>query len=66
MEKIEGTVKSKNGILYIVKWDSETKEAWFRRAHHEEAWLQSCTDVHSIEAAVTCTQRYLDGQPNLY
>lgn len=66
MEKIAGTVRSKNGILYTVKWDSETKYAWFRKTNYEEAWTQSCTDVTSVEGAITCTQEYIDGQPNLY
>lgn len=66
MEQIAGKIRSKKtGIVYSVKWEPATRYAWFRKTELE-GWTLAYTDVLSVEDAVTCAQRYIDGQAEVY
>jgi hypothetical protein len=66
MKQNVGTIRSKStGIIYTVQWDSEARHAWFRK-NGDSAWTLACEDVQSATDAVSCAQRYIDGQPELY
>jgi hypothetical protein len=65
MERIVGTITSKKtDIVYYVKWDDEIKYSWFSK--DKQVWSLACKEVYSAEDAVSCAQRYIDGQPYLY
>jgi predicted NUDIX family NTP pyrophosphohydrolase len=65
MERIVGSITSKTtGIIYSVRWDNQTKESWISKDN--QIWSIACTEVLSANDAVTCAQRYIDGQPYLY
>lgn len=65
MEKIVGSVISKStGKSYAVKWISDDKTAWIKP--EGPGWLQVCNDVKFASDAVSCAQRYIDGQPDLF
>jgi hypothetical protein len=65
MERIVGSITSKtSGIIYSVRWDNQTKESWINR--DSQIWSIAFIVVLSGDDAVTCAQRYIDGQPYLY
>lgn len=65
MDNIVGTIKSKKtGIVYFVKWDINDQYSWISENRH--TWTLVCTDVRNAIDAVSCAQRYIDGQPDLF
>jgi len=65
MEKIVGSITSKTtGKSYQVKWNSSLYESWILKAPY--TWMLVCKDVRNENAALNCTQRYIDSQPDMF
>jgi len=64
MKKIVGQVISKStGIVYSVKWNVDSHESWIQS---KGFWQQVCTEVRSAEDAISCAQRFIDGQSDIF
>ncbi len=65
MEKIVGNIVSKlTKKRYPVRWDSETREAAISRL--PDTWEVVCIHVNSADAALSCTQKFIDSQSDIY
>jgi len=64
LEKIVGLIISKTtSVHYPVKWNDESHESWIEK---RGLWQLVCTKVFSEENAISCAQRFIDGQPDLF
>lgn len=65
MEKIVGNIVSKNTKKsYPVKWDSDEQTSWISRSPN--SWEMVCTKVKTADAALLCTQKFIDSQSDTY
>lgn len=65
MGEIVGFIISKTTQRrYVVRWKKEDCTSWI--SNDKEYWQLVCTDVRREEDAISCAQRYIDSQPDLF
>ena len=65
MENIIGRVTSKKlKKSYPVKWIREENTSWINNSPN--TWVMVCEKVKTANDALTCAQKFIDSQPDIY
>lgn len=65
MEKIVGKIVSRKlRRSYPVKWNKVERTSSINR--DSDVWLMVCTDIKSEADAISCSQKFIDSQPDTY